>query len=332
MPPGLYEATIVEVTDKTENRELIEGKYLFRLEARTLDDIRAFGVNSPDDEKRFAAVARVSEVNLGLYRTFAEQWVRAMTTEKMAAALRQLHPQRFRFRIFSDENPFMGPIKAIAGDARLYRKPVSPNNPFLALEKETSNWITTCLESMGEVRDAVTEAAFLNVYGSPLLQAAVGLMAEPDKVPRHIERDLGRESARAELRNALDHRYEAGGADEGALRALIYIRRPDGAADERAFRMLKIIRDTRKANRQLTISQFREMAKDQLQLVLLDEERAITALPKLLHPGEPESDAALDALRALLVAPGPLTKEEKTRVIRVEKVLGVKLVNAQARS
>ena len=72
MPPGLYEATIVEVTDKTENRELIDGKYLFRLEARTLDDIRAFGVNNADDEKRFAAVARVSEVNLGLYRTFGE--------------------------------------------------------------------------------------------------------------------------------------------------------------------------------------------------------------------------------------------------------------------
>jgi hypothetical protein len=226
----------------------------------------------------------------------------------------------------------MGPVKAIAAEARLNRKPVSPDNPFLALEKEASNWITTCLESMGEVRDAMTEAAFLNVYGSPLMQAVVGLRAEPDVVPRHIERDLSRESAAAELRNALDHRYEAGGADEGALRALIYTRRPDGAADERGFRMLKIIRDTRKANRKLTLSQFREMAGDQLQLVVLDEERAITALPKLLHPGEPESDAALDALRALLVAPGSLTKEEKSRVIRVEKVLGVKLVNAQARS
>jgi hypothetical protein len=201
----------------------------------------------------------------------------------MAETLRQLHPHRFRFRIFSDENPFMAPVRAIAAEARLNRKPVSPDNPFLALEKEASNWITTCLVSMGEVRDAMTEGAFLNVYGSPLIQAAVGLMAERDMVPRHIERDLGRESARAELHNALDHRFEAGGADEGALRALIYIRRPDGAADERGFRMLKIIRDTRKANRQLTLYQFREMARDQLQLVPLDEERAITALPKLLH-------------------------------------------------
>ena len=113
---------------------------------------------------------------------------------------------------------------------------------------------------------------------------------------------------------------------------MIYARRPDGAADERGFRMLKIIRDTRKANRQLTLSQFRDMVKEQLQLVLLDEERAIKALPKLLHPGEPESDAALDALRALLGAPGTLLQEEKTRVVRVENLLGVKLTRAQTRS
>ncbi len=328
MPPGLYEATITEVTDKTENRQLIDGKYLFRLEARTLDDIRAFGVNSADDEKRFATVARVSEVNLGLYRTFVEPWIRAMTTEDTAEALRQMHPHRFRFRIFSDENPFMLPIKAVAAEARLHREPVSPDNPFLSFEKAASNWITTCLETFGEVRDAMTEATFLNAYGSPLIQAAVGLMAEPNAVPRHIERDLERESAAAQLANALEHRFEAGGADEGALRALIYIRRPDGAADERGFRMLKIIRDTRKANRQLTLSQFKDMVKEQFQLVLLDEERAIKALPRLLHPGEPESDAALDALRALLLAPGPLPQEEKSRAVRVEKLLGVKLVKA----
>ena len=90
--------------------------------------------------------------------------------------------------------------------------------------------------------------------------------------------------------------------------------------------MAKIIRDSRKANKRLPLSQFKEIAKEQLQLVRLDEERAIKALPKLVHPGEPESDAALDALRALLVAPGPLPKEEKSRVVRVEKLLGVKLV------
>jgi len=90
--------------------------------------------------------------------------------------------------------------------------------------------------------------------------------------------------------------------------------------------MLKIIRDSRKVNKRLTLSQFKAMLRDQYQLVLLDEERAVSALPKLLRPGEPESDAALDALRDLLLAPGSLAKEEKNRVGRVEKALGVKLV------
>jgi len=90
--------------------------------------------------------------------------------------------------------------------------------------------------------------------------------------------------------------------------------------------MLKIIRDSRKTNKRLTLSQFTGMLRDQYQLVLLDEERAVRALPKLLRVGEPEADAALDALGELLVAPGPLTKEEKIRVGRVEKALGAKLV------
>jgi hypothetical protein len=210
-----------------------------------------------------------------------------VTMPETAEALRQRHPHRFRFRIFSDQNPFMRPIKAVVAEARLSREPVSPDNPFLSFEKAASNWITTYLESLGEARDAMTEATFLNAYGSPLIQAAVGLMAEPNAAPRHIERDVERESAAAELATALEHRFEAGGADEGALRALIYIRRPDGAADERGFRMLKIIRDTRKANRLLTRSRFKDMVKEQFQLVLFDEERAIKALPKLLHPGDP---------------------------------------------
>jgi hypothetical protein len=41
MPPGLYEATITEVGEDTQNRELVDGKYLFRLEPRTLDETTA---------------------------------------------------------------------------------------------------------------------------------------------------------------------------------------------------------------------------------------------------------------------------------------------------
>jgi hypothetical protein len=126
MPPGLYEAVITEVDGDTANPELIHGKYLFKLEARTLDDIRALGANSDEDNQRFAAVARVSEVNHGLYRALVQPAVRAMTTEQSAEMARQLHPNRLRFTMFSDKNPMMQRRPSGASTAISSAKPTRP--------------------------------------------------------------------------------------------------------------------------------------------------------------------------------------------------------------
>ena len=66
------------------------------------------------------------------------------------------------------------------------------------------------LETSGEFRDAMTEAVFLNTYGSPLLQALVGLGAQ-QAAPHHPERNLIREAGEARLRAELEHRFEVGG-------------------------------------------------------------------------------------------------------------------------
>ena len=331
LPPGLYEAVISDVGEDTENRDLVDGKYLFRLETRTLDDIRAFGVNDEGDDKRFEAVARLSEINLSLYRTFAAPWIRASVTEPMAEAMRTMHPHRLRFGLFSEKNPFMPPIKPLANQVRANRKPVSKDNPLLAMEKAASSWITTCLQTGGEVRDQMTEAFFLNTYGSPLLQAMVGLGAQPDGTPRRMERDLAREAAEAALRLDLSHRFDKGGLEEALLRALIYVRLPDGAFDERAYRMLKSIRQFRKANERLGLPQFKQMLKVQFQLLSLDEERAIEALPKLVKGEGREAAAALDALGRVAAAPGPLDLEGKRRLKRVERLLGSELPPSRIR-
>jgi hypothetical protein len=104
---------------------LWDGKYLFRLEKCTLDDIRTFGVNSPEDDARFAALARLSEINLGLYRTFWQPWVRASVTEPTAEAIRAMHPNRLRFGLFSDQNPFTLAMKPLTEAVRANRTPVT---------------------------------------------------------------------------------------------------------------------------------------------------------------------------------------------------------------
>ena len=130
MPPGLYEAVITEVDEDTANPELIHGRYLFRLESRTLDDIRALGGNDAADDLRFAAAARVSDINLGALPDFDRAGRRAMARNRHAEALRAMHPNRLRFAMFSDENPLMQPVKALAENVRASRQPVSPDNPL----------------------------------------------------------------------------------------------------------------------------------------------------------------------------------------------------------
>ena len=328
MPPGLYEAVITEVAEDTGNRELLEGKYLFRLELRSLDDIRALGGNDAADDRRFATAARVSEISLGLYRTLAQPAIRASINEPMAEAVRAMHPHRLRFGLFSDRNPFMQGIKPQAEWVRAVRKPVSAVNPLLAMEQAVSNWITTWLRSVNEIRDAMTEAFFLNTYASPVLQAMVGLGAQEGETPHRAERDLVRESAVARQHSQLEERFEQGGLDEAVLRALIYVRVPEGSFDERSFRMLKIIRDSRRASERMGMARFKETLKDQLQLVMLDEERAIGALPKLVEAGSPEAARALEALYQLIAARGAPRAESKQRLARVEELLGTKPTNA----
>ena len=77
LPPGLYEATFTKRSDDVVSPDLVSGDWVMRCEMRTLDDIRALGGNDAEDERRFAAAARVSETNLALYRTYMQPFVRA---------------------------------------------------------------------------------------------------------------------------------------------------------------------------------------------------------------------------------------------------------------
>ncbi len=323
MPPGLYEAVIDEVDKTTEHRDLVHGKYLFRLEARSLDDIRALGANSDEDNQRFAAVARLSEVNHGLYRTLVQPAVRAMTTEQSAEMMRQLHPNRLRFTMFSDKNPMMQPVKALAQSVRETRQPVAPDNPLLSLEKVASTWITTWWESYQQARDAMTEAMFLGVYGSPLLQAMVGLGTQHAPTERRIDRELVHEADEAKMRVELEHRFEVGGLPQAVLRALIYVRMPERSVDERGFAALQAIRAMQPVNDRMSMAELKACLKEQYLLVRLDEERAVRAIPRLLPDSEQARRAALDALLQVLGARGALPEEGLRRLGRIEELFGV---------
>ena len=55
----------------------------------------------------------------------------------------------------------------------------------------------------------MTETIFLNTYGSPLLQAMVGLGVQ-QTTPQHAERDLVREAREAQLRAGTGASFRSG--------------------------------------------------------------------------------------------------------------------------
>ena len=157
------------------NPDLASGNWVMRCEARTLDDIRALGGNDIADERRFATAARVSEINLSLYRTFMQPMVRALVNAPMADWMRQFHPLRLQYELFSDQNPAMAPVAALAEQIRENRKSPASDNPFVAMQENFSNQIVTALDGWRQASEALSERMFLAIYGSPMLQAAVGI-------------------------------------------------------------------------------------------------------------------------------------------------------------
>src|SRR5262249_17788404 len=141
LPPGLYEAVLTPKNPSDVGAELISGDYLVRFEARTLDDIRALGGNNEEDERRFAAAARVSDINLGLYRTFVQPWVRAWTNEGFAQWLRRCHPLRLQYEMFSASNLLMRPLFLWTTLVHERRRPVPKDNLFWQAQEQLGDCI-----------------------------------------------------------------------------------------------------------------------------------------------------------------------------------------------
>ena len=150
LPPGLYEAKFERKSGDTASPDLMSGEWVMRCEQRTLDDIRAMGGNSPEDERRFATAARVSEINLSLYRAFMQPMVKAIFTPQVAEAMKRFDTGRLQYEAFTDANPLMPGLAKAAEQVRENRKPVASDNPFLAAQEKVSDQIVKSLDAWRE--------------------------------------------------------------------------------------------------------------------------------------------------------------------------------------
>jgi Protein of unknown function (DUF3141) len=328
LPPGLYEAIFEDKTAETTNPDLALGNWVMRCETRTLEDIRALGGNDMADERRFATAARVSDINLALYRTFAQPVVRAMVSTQVADWLRQMHPLRVQYEMFSDQNPATAPIAALAEQIRKDRKPASNDNPFVAMQENFSNQIVSALDAWREATEKLSERTFLAVYGSPTLQAAVGIdPAGTQHLRKAAKNPLHGELLRKRIEE-LKSRIPEGGLRAAVIRALIYAGMNRASIDERGFEMARRIREE---HGDMSLADFKALVREQFNILLIDQEAALAAIPSMLPADAETRQKAYGLISQLMNARGELSAEDKKRMSEIARLFGLDSVPPRLR-
>ena len=331
LPPGLYEAVLEAKTENTEGSAFVTGEWVMRCEARTLDDIRALGGNDAADDRRFATAARVSEINLALYRTFLRPIVRQNALAPAAELMKQFHPLRLQYSAFADSNPLMGLVRVAADQVRANRKPARADNPFIAFQEVVSKQIVGVLDSWRDMTEAISESTFQWVYGSPVLQAAVGI--DPENGQPH--RKAGKSSAHAQLLQArideLRSRIDTGGLRECLARGLIYVGMARGGPDERGLAALRRLRAVEDDKPRLTLSEFKSLIREQYFMLLIDQEATLAAIPRLLPRDLETRRGAFIVLCHVLNARGDITGDAADRLRQVAQLFGVEADPSVAR-
>ena len=319
LPAGIYEARIQDNTPDTPNADLAYGDYVLSFDRRNLDDIRKIVSRKPEDDLKFAAVSRISQVNLGLYRTFVQPWLKLMVTPTSAKMMQDMHPLRLPYEVISDKNPAIKSIAPIAVEVRNHRQPVARDNPFLQLEKQVSKAIESSLEMWGEMRDKVIEQLFMTVYGSPLIQDLAGLGAKeglprrhPGVTPEHVRFVKQRiDDLRTEL--------HCGGVREASVRVLIYISHAQGGIDERSFNLIRKMRESDEHS--LSLRDFKHMVREQALIMMLFGEAGVDAIPELLANTSAEViKKSLAFMTQVALAGGPLNDDGLARLEKVKNL------------
>ena len=314
LPPGLYEAVFEKKTPDTPNSELASGNWIMKCEARTLDDIRALGGNDQADDRRFETVARISRTNLALYRRFLSPAICSVSNPSTAKLIQRLHPLKMQYEFYSDKNPIVAAAAPVANRVRQNRHPARPGNPFVSSQENVSRLIETTLDLYRDFSAAICEALFVSIYGSPVLQALVGIDPASKRPFRKVLRSAFQDELLETRVRELRSRIPMGGLREAVIRAALYIRMTSRqAVDERTFGLIRQIRHETDG---LTLREFKALVRDQFNMLLIDQGAALRSLPFML-PSADAQKKALALIDHVLRAKGELSLQDKQRLREV---------------
>jgi hypothetical protein len=188
------------------------------------------------------------------------------------------------------------------------------------MQENFSNQIVTALDAWREASETLSERMFLAIYDSPTLQAAVGIdPAATSRLRKAAKNPMHQELLQKRI-DELKSRIPAGGIREAIIRGLLYAGMKRAAIDERGFEMARRIR---KAHADMPIADFKELVREQFNILLIDEEAALAAIPSMLPPEMATREKGYDLIKQMLSARGELSAEDKKRLSEIASLFGL---------
>ena len=335
LSPGIYEAVITDLDQGMTHPELIGGDYLMTFNRRSLDDVRAICQPNADDDRQLRRIrAPVGcQPRAPLQYNGAGPLVRMMSNDTSASLLRQMHPNRLRFAIFSDGNPVSGGrFRDWPMPCRQNRQPAASGNP----------WSTT----RHHVADAIEGQ--LKIYGSAMVQPAK-MRSSPFTATRFVQAlagiGIGREASAVLPESPAHHaagaahdrevltRIAKGGVLAAAMRALVHVGNALDTADERSFAAYAEALKTSADARALGAVKLRALLHDQQSILRLAPEAGLAAIPAMLDGTDAGQRANLArVVDEILRSSAPLTEAAETRLAEMVALIAPKLVDQPAQT
>jgi pimeloyl-ACP methyl ester carboxylesterase len=299
LPPGLYEMKLEAKAGKDEQRweQLEPGDYTVHYEHRTMEDIRALNPEGREEEAMFSTIAKISELNAAMYKTWVRPWVKLLATRPVGDALGKLNPLRLQRQLFSDNFPLAGFIRQQADLARTQRAPIADEHPLRQLEKKMAQQISDELNKFRDQRDARTVKQTRQLFGPQ----GLGAWFKPDEADADVafaraQREL------ATVRAAVLEHINEGGFAEAVCRIVLAGMVSIGAFERRSLRLARLLAQL-PAERLSGVSRHIDwvrLLKEQARMTAVAPVEALNALEQLL-PDSASRELALAVSAAVMM-------------------------------
>ena len=273
LPPGLYG---MQITDR-QGQDGAPAYEVEFVEHRLEDVMERLNRFQRADEQPFEAVAQVSDFNQRAYELFAQPAVQALGSKEAGAAMRLLHPLRAERWSVSDLNPWLWWLGPAADAVKNQRRSTPRDQPFVKAEQFGAALTSAAWDFYRDLRDAASEAAFFELYGS-----LFGLtLADPEAKAASAALETRQRNA-ALVRDVLARIGEGGYAAALARTAYLLQHRGKPLPLELFETKTELMRDYRDLLPDLPVDAMRRIRGEQEIIVDHEPQRALETLPALL--------------------------------------------------